>query len=69
MSDTDRILNKLDELHTDVVQMKTLLNPPGGKSLPTRVEELERFQWKASGVLGVFLVSLEGLWHWLAHRS
>lgn len=65
MSDTDRILNKLDELHSDVVQMKTLLVPPGSRSLPTRVEELEKFQWRATGVIGVAMLALQGAFHWL----
>ena len=68
MSDNQRILDKLDELQENVVQIRTLLVPPGGKSLPTRVEELERFQWRATGVLGVAMLGVEGLWHWLKHK-
>lgn len=65
MSDNQRILDKLDEMAVDVATIKTLLVPPGGKSLPTRVEELENFKWKATGALGVLMVALESGWHWL----
>lgn len=68
MSDNERIFSKLDELSQHVTEIKTLLVPPGGKSLPTRVEELEKFQWKASGVLGLAALSFEGIWHWLVSR-
>jgi len=66
--DNQRIYEKLDELSQGLTEIKTLLVPPGGKSLPTRVEELERFQWRATGVLGVAMVGVEGLWHWLKHK-
>lgn len=74
-----QVLNAINDLRDTVTSgqtatiarlttLETLLMPPRGRSLPERVESLEKWNYKASGALGLLVLGFEGLTHWLGSK-
>lgn len=49
--------------------LETILLPPNARSLPERVETLERWNYRAAGAMGLATLAFEGAMHWLSGKN
>lgn len=52
-----------------LITLETLLVPPGQRSLPARVESLEKWNYRATGALSLVTLAFTGALHWLSGKS